>query len=94
MDLPPDSKTTEELVSQTFALRNCRESAVLDLFGVQFERVFGELETLLNERSQLTDTASLLAKNFLGVGGADDDLTKICGPCWDATSDTSTSVRA
>ena len=67
---------------------------MLYLFGVQFKRVFGELETLLNERGQLTDTASLLAENFLGVGGADDDLTKICGPCWDETNESSTSVRA
>lgn len=34
MDLPPNSETTEELVSQTFALRDCRESTVLDLFGI------------------------------------------------------------
>lgn len=34
MDLPPDSKATEELVSQTLALRDGREPTVLDLFGV------------------------------------------------------------
>lgn len=79
MDLPPNSETTEELVSQTFALRNCRESTVLDLFCVQFERVFGEPETLLNEGSQLANAASLLAKYFLGVSGADDDLARRYG---------------
>lgn len=94
MDLPPNSKTTEQLVSQTLALRNCRESTVLDLFGVQFKRVFGELETLLNEGSQLADATSLLPKNFLGVGSADDDLTSICGHFRDGTSDPNTSVRA
>ena len=77
MDLPPNGKTTEELIPQTLALRNCRESTVLNLFGVQFERVLGELEPLLNERSQLADATSLLAKDFLCVGGTDDDLTRI-----------------
>jgi len=93
-DLPPNSETTKELVSQTLTLRNRREPTVLDLFGVQFQRVFGELETFLNERSQLADAASFLAKNFLGMGGADDDLMRMCEPCRDKTNDTSTSVRA
>ena len=43
--------------------------------GVQFEGVLGELETFLDENSKLTDSATLLTQNFLGVGGADDDLT-------------------
>ena len=46
----------------------------MNLLGVELERVFGELESLLDEGSQLTDAATLLAKNLLGVGGTDDDL--------------------
>ena len=69
-----DGKTTEELVSQALALRNGRETTILNLLGVQLERVLGELETLLHEGSKLTDTATLLAQNFLGVGGTDDNL--------------------
>ena len=47
----------------------------MNLLGVKLERVLGELETLLHEGSKLTDTATLLAQNFLGVGGTDDNLS-------------------
>lgn len=67
---------------------------MLDFFGVQFKRVFGEPETLLNERSQLANAASLLAKNFLGVGGADNDLVRRCEHCRGGIVICSTSVRA
>jgi hypothetical protein len=50
------------------------ETAVLHLLGVELERVVGELESLLHERSELADAATLVTKNLLGVGGADDDL--------------------
>ena len=46
----------------------------MNLLGVEFERVFGELETLLDERGKLTDAATLLTEDLLGVGGTDDDL--------------------
>ena len=46
----------------------------MNFLSVQLERVLRELETLLDERSELADAAALLAQNFLGVGGADDDL--------------------
>lgn len=71
---PTDSKTTEELVAQALALSDGRETTVLDLLGVELERVFGELETLLHEGSKLTDAATLLTQNLLSVGGTDDDL--------------------
>ena len=32
------------------------------------------LETLLDEGGKLTDAATLLSKDLLGVGGTDDDL--------------------
>ena len=71
---PTDSETAEELVPQTFALSNSRETAVLNLLSVELEGVVGELETLLDERGELADAATLLTQNLLGVGGADDDL--------------------
>ena len=72
--LPADSKTTKQLVAQRLALCNSRETTVLNLLGVEFKRVLGELETLLHEGSKLTDTATLLAQNFLGLGGTNDNL--------------------
>jgi len=72
--LPTDSKTTEQLISQALALRDGRESTVLDLFGIQFKGVFGELETLLNEGSEFTDATALLTKDLLSVCCTDDNL--------------------
>jgi hypothetical protein len=46
----------------------------LDLLGVEFERVLGELESLLNERLELPNAAALVAEDLLSVRGADDDL--------------------
>jgi len=71
---PADSETTKEFVPQTLALSDSRETTVLNLLGVEFEGVFGEFETFLDESSELTDAATLLTKNLLGVGGTDDDL--------------------
>ena len=69
-----DGEAAEELVAEGLALRDSGETTVLDLLGVELEGVFGELETLLDERGELTDTATLLTQNFLGVSGTDDDL--------------------
>ena len=71
---PADSKTTEKLVAEGLALSNSRKTTVLNLFGVEFQGVFGELETLLHEGSELANAATLLAQNLLGVGGTDDNL--------------------
>lgn len=76
VDSPTDGKTTQQFVAQALALCDGRETTVLDLFGVKFERVFGELESLLDERSELADATTLLTKDFLGVGGPDDDLSR------------------
>ena len=50
------------------------ETTVLNLLGVELNGPLGELETLLDERSELANAASLLSEDLLGVGGADDDL--------------------
>ena len=69
-----DSQAVEELVAERLALSDGGETAVLDLGGVQRDRVLGELEALLDEAGELTDAAALLAQNLLGVCGADDDV--------------------
>jgi len=50
------------------------KTTVLDLLGVKLKSTLGELETLLNESLELTDSASLVTENLLGVGGSDDDF--------------------
>lgn len=68
-----DSQTVKQLELDGFGLGDSAETAVLDTLGVKFDGVFGEAETLLNEGGEFTDTATLLAEDVLGVGGADDD---------------------
>ena len=74
--LPADGETTKKLVAERLALSDGRETTVLDLLSVELKRVVGELEALLDERGELTDAATLLTQNLLGMGSADDDL---CG---------------
>ena len=74
---PADSKTTEKLVAEGLALSNSRKTTVLNLFGVEFQGVFGELETLLDKSGEFTDATTLLTKNFLGVGSTDDNLPRV-----------------
>jgi hypothetical protein len=69
-----NGKTVQELVAERLALSNGAETAVLDLGGVERDGVLGELEALLDERSELADAATLLAEDLLSVGGADDDI--------------------
>lgn len=69
-----DGKAVEELVAEGLALRDGGETTVLDLGGVEGDRVLGELEALLDERGELADAAALLTENLLGVGGSDDDV--------------------
>jgi hypothetical protein len=67
-----DGETVQKLVAEGLALSNGGQTAVLDLGGIEGNRVLGELEALLDERGELTDAAALLAENLLGVGGTDD----------------------
>jgi len=69
-----DSKTVKQLVTERLALCNGGETTVLDLGGVERDAVLRKLEALLDEGGELADAASLLAENFLGVRGADDDV--------------------
>jgi ribose 5-phosphate isomerase len=67
-----DSKTVKELVAEGLALSDSAETTVLDLGGVEGDRVLGELETLLDEGGELADAAALVSEDLLGVGGTDD----------------------
>jgi hypothetical protein len=69
-----DGETVEKLVSEGLALSDGGQTTVLDLGGVEGDTVLGELESLLDERGELADAATLLTENLLGVGGADDDV--------------------
>lgn len=69
-----DGETVEKLVSEGLALSDGGETTVLDLGGVEGDGVLGELESLLDEGSELADAASLLTEDLLGVGSADDDV--------------------
>jgi hypothetical protein len=71
--LPTDSQTVEELELDRLTLSNGTETTVLDTFSVKLNSVLGELETLLNESGQFTDTTTLLTENVLGVSSTDDD---------------------
>lgn len=71
---PSNDKTSEKLVSEGLALDDGRQTTVQDLLGVELKQVFGILESLLNECDEVTDAAALLSKDFLGVGGTDDNL--------------------
>ena len=77
--LPADGETTKKLVAERLALGDGRETTVLDLLGVKLKGVIGELEALLHKGSKLTDAATLLTEDLLGVGGADDNLEKALG---------------
>lgn len=74
-----DGQTTEELVAEGLALGNGVQSTVLYLLGVELEGTLGETESLLDQSSQLTDSATLVTENILGVGGSDDDLSSGVG---------------
>jgi hypothetical protein len=69
-----DSKTIEQLVAEGLALGDGGQTTVLDLGGIEGNAVLGELEALLDEGGELADTATLLTKDLLGVGGSDNDV--------------------
>lgn len=69
-----DGQTVEELVAEGLALSDGGQATVLDLGGVQRDRVLGELEALLDQGGELADAAALLTEDFLGLGCADDDV--------------------
>ncbi|VEU42722.1 unnamed protein product [Pseudo-nitzschia multistriata] len=74
-----DGESSEELELEGLGLGLGAEAAVLDALGVQLDGAIGESESLLDDRGQLTDAASVLSQNVLGAGGPDDDLRAVGG---------------
>lgn len=71
---PPDRQAIQQLVPQALALRHSTQPAILHLCRVERHGVLWELESLLNKAGEFADAATLLAKDILGVRGADDDI--------------------
>lgn len=69
---PSHGQTVEQFVSEGLALSDGRETSVLHLGGIQRHAVLWELESLLDERCEFSNPSTLLAEDFLGVGGSDD----------------------
>jgi hypothetical protein len=74
MMVPPDGKTSEELVLEGLSLSHGAEGTVGHTLGVELDLVLGEVEPLLDDRGELADPAALLTEHLLGAGGTDDDL--------------------
>ena len=74
LNSPPDGQTSQQLVPQRLGLGNSAQTSVLDLLGVELQRVLGELEPLGDQSGQLSDPPTLLSEDILGVGGTDDNL--------------------
>jgi hypothetical protein len=72
---PADGETTEEFVTEGFGLGNGAKTSVVDLFGVKLNGVLREVESLLNEGGELTNSATLLTQDVLGTSGTDDDFS-------------------
>lgn len=72
---PSDGQTVQQLVAEGLALSDSGQTTVLDLSGIERDRVLGEFEALLDEGGELADAAALLAEDLLGVRGTDDCLT-------------------
>lgn len=73
-DSPTNSQTTKQFVSQALALGDSRKTTVLNLFSVEFEGIFGEFESFLDEGGEFANASALLTEDLLGEGGPDDDL--------------------
>ncbi|UYV69216.1 hypothetical protein LAZ67_6002856 [Cordylochernes scorpioides] len=69
-----DSKTTNQLVTEGLALCNGTQTPRGNLLSEEIHRVVLEVEPLLDNRGELTDTTALLPKHILCTGGQDDDL--------------------
>jgi len=77
-DIPSDSQSSQEFVSQTLALGNGGQTTLLNLLGIKLNCSLTELESLLHKRSEFTDSSSLVTEDFLSMRSADDDFCS-CG---------------
>jgi hypothetical protein len=72
--LPSNSQSSQKFVPQTFALSNSTQTSLLNFFCIKLDSSFTELESLLHESSELTDTTAFVAEDFLCMSGTNDDF--------------------
>ena len=72
-------KSTDKLVLETLALRDCTQATVCDLLGIELDATLWVPKTLLHEALQLADAAALLAQHILRARRANDDFRVHCG---------------
>lgn len=70
-----DSQTVQQLELQGFTLGGSRETSVLHSFSVEDDGAWGQLESLLDQHGQLSDSSTLFTQNGVGSGGLDDNLS-------------------
>eukprot|EP01083_Nonionella_stella_P090539 252908_1 len=74
-----DGKSSQQLELEGFGLSLGTKSTVLNTLSVKLNGALVEVESLLYNRGQLTDTLSLLSKNILGTGGTYNDVGTMRG---------------
>jgi len=74
-----DGETTLELVSERFALSDGAETSVGDLFGEELNGAVLDLESLLDQSGQFSDSLGLVSQNVLGSGSENDDFGSLGG---------------
>lgn len=74
-----NSNTVQQLETQGLSLGQSRETTEGNALSVQLDGAIREVETLLDDGSQLANAAALLTQNILGTGGTDDDLSALGG---------------
>ena len=72
-----DGKATLELVSEGFALGDGAETSVGDLLGEELDGAVLDLESLLDQSGQFSDSLGLVSQDVLGSRGEDDDLSSL-----------------
>jgi hypothetical protein len=69
------SHTAQQLVLKGLALGLGTETSISDLLGEELNGALLEIESLLDERGDLSDSSAALAQDLGGVGGSNDDLS-------------------
>lgn len=73
-DRKQEKLTSNEFVSERLGLGDGAQTTSRHLLGVELHRLLGDVEPLLNDGSQLTDSAALLSEHTLCPRSHNDDL--------------------
>lgn len=68
-------KSSEKLVLKGLGLGLGVEASVRDTLSEDLDSSFGEVESLLHNRGELSDSLALLSQHVLGAGSLNDDLS-------------------